>query len=524
MKSSPCSAGRIALSLRWGYTIVFLIVLGASVSQHEMWRDEIQAWLIARESGSFTGLLHNMDYEGHPPLWYLVIWMLESLFSSIRVVQFANIAFTAVAVWYLLRLECIPRVFRLLWPFTYLLFYEYGTISRNYSIGIACLLVALFYAFEQRRVTPAYLFLALAAMTSVYCAAIAGAIGASWALFGARGDKQNTLAMEFRSALGGRYILMALLAVTIIIAGLVALPPADGTLQPRLRINWTGIESVVAMFLRGVFLAPDVSALRWNGPHLLDMLGTSLALEFWLALAFVAGVAILARHSLVLLAYWLMVVVGLVAVGLVTNRFEQWRHIGQAAVAFAVWYAMYCYLQPGAPDQRMRASAVAAIVTVFLASNLVGTIPAVVADIKRPFSYGTKVAQFLRSRYDPSDTLLLGYEDSRVSTVHAFAPRFPFIYLNTGVPGGYVRWGKQRKYKLLSQRHIIAAAAERGCAAPDERRRVLVSHMDPYGAWGHIYLWVDAETTAKYAIKPIAKFTGSISGDEDLFLYEMKCP
>ncbi len=429
-----------------------------------------------------------------------------------------------MAIWYLLRLQCIPRVFRLLWPFTYLLFYEYGTISRNYSIGIAFLLMALFYAFEQRRAVPAYLLLALAALTSVYCAAIAGAIGASWALFGARGDKQNTHAMEFHAAVGGRYLPMALLAATIIIGGLVALPPTDGTLQPHLHINWTRIDSVVAMFLRGVFLTPDVSALQWNGPHLLDLLGLGLGREYWLALAFVAAVAVLARRSPVLLAYWLMVTVGLVAVGLVTDRFEQWRHIGHAAVAFAVWYAMYCYLQPVAPDQRMRASAVAAIVTVFLAFNLVGTIPAVVADIKHPFSYGTEVARFIRSRFDPSDTLLLGYEDSKVSSVHAFAPQFPFIYVNSGVPGGYVRWGKQRKYKLLSQRHIIAAAAERGCVTPDARRRVLVSHMDPYGVWGHRFLWIDAETTAKYAIKPIAQFTGSLSDDEDIFLYELTCP
>jgi hypothetical protein len=489
-----------------------------------MWRDEIQAWLISRESGSFASLLRNMDYEGHPPLWYLVIWLLESLFSSIRVLQFANIAFTAVAVWYLLRLDCIPRVFRLLWPLTYLFFYEYGTISRNYSIGIACLFIALFYAFEQRRAAPAYLSLALAALTSVYCAAIAGAIGASWMFVGARGDKQNTHAVKFRDALGGRYLLTALLVVTIIISGLIALPPSDGTLQPHLHIDWADIDSVVARFLRGVFLAPDVSATRWSALHLFDELGVGRALEFWLALAFVAGVTVLARRSLVLLVYWLMVVVGLVAVGLVTDRFEQWRHIGQAAVAFTVWYAMYCYLLPRASDQRVQSSAVAAIVTVFLASNVISTIPAVVADIKHPFSYGTEVARFIRSRYDPSDTLLLGYEDSRVSTVHAFALQFPFIYLNSGVPGGYVRWGEERKYKVLSQRDIVAAAVERGCAAPDERRRVLVSHMDPYGAWGHAYLWIDAETTVKYAIKPIAQYTGSLTGDEDMFIYEMKCP
>ncbi len=524
MIDRPCKAGAIALSMRSAYTIVFILALVVSISHHEIWRDEIQAWLIARESESLLSLLRNMDYEGHPPLWYVVIWLFESLISSIHVLQIANIAFAAAAVWYLLRLECVPRMFRFLWPFTYVIFYEYGTIARNYAIGIACLTLALFFAFEKRRAAAAYLCLALASLTSVYSAAIAGAIGASWLLFDIGGARQQTRDVSLRDALGGRYGLMALLSITIIISGLVALPPADSILQPNTRITADGAGKMAAMFLKGVFLTPEVGAWHWSGPHLLDSLAIDSALQGWLALAFIAGVAILARHSVVLLAYWLMVAGGLVAVGLISDRFDEWRHIGQATVAFTVWYAMDCYLRPTASPRKIRSTAVAAIVTVFLISNLLGTIPAVVAEVKHTFSYGSVVARYIRGRYDPNNTLLLGYEDSRVSVVHAFAPQYPFIYLNSGLPGGYVRWGKERDYGLMSQRHIILAAVERGCASPDERQRILISHMDPYGEWGHGYLWVDEETTARYSVKSIAKFVGSLSGDEDLFLYEIKCP
>ena len=45
-----------------------------SVLRHEMWRDEIQAWSIVIGSRSVGDLLHGaLRYEGHPPLWYLVL-------------------------------------------------------------------------------------------------------------------------------------------------------------------------------------------------------------------------------------------------------------------------------------------------------------------------------------------------------------------------------------------------------------------------------------------------------------------
>lgn len=525
LRSNITDTRSIGLPLRWGFMAGFVVVLGFSIAHHEMWRDEIQVWLIVRASESLPSLLRNMDYEGHPPLWYLVVWLLESLFSSIRVLQLANIVFAAITIWYLLRLERVPRAFRLLWPLTYMLFYEYGTLSRNYFIGIAFLMLALFCAFEHRRAMLAYVFLALAAFTNVYCAAIAGAVGASWLLLGASGVGQDEHTRKISDALGGRYFLMACLLATILIAGLVALPPADSAVKATLQFDWGRIEHIVAMFVRGAFLAPDVTALRWNGPHLFDVLGLGRSAQFWMSIGFMTIVAWLSRRSLALLGYWLMAAGGLVTVGLVTDRFFFWRHSGQAAVAFAVWYIMYCYLRPRGSERRPQTAALVAIITVFLATNSVATIPAVVADVERSFSYGGEAARYVRSHYDPRTTLLLGYEDSRVSAVHAFAPEFPFVYLNSGAAGGYARWGnKERKYTTLSQRHIVAVAEERGCVAPDARQRLLVSHINLYGAWGDRRTWITDEMTAMYAIKFVAGFAGSLSGDEDVYLYEMKCP
>lgn len=58
-----------ALALTFTY---FLVGLFAAF-HHEMWRDEIQAWLLARDSTGVFDLLRHMKYEGHPALWHLLL-------------------------------------------------------------------------------------------------------------------------------------------------------------------------------------------------------------------------------------------------------------------------------------------------------------------------------------------------------------------------------------------------------------------------------------------------------------------
>ena len=44
-----------------------------------MWRDELQAWLLARDSDTPITLLGNLKYEGHPGLWHLILMPLTRL-------------------------------------------------------------------------------------------------------------------------------------------------------------------------------------------------------------------------------------------------------------------------------------------------------------------------------------------------------------------------------------------------------------------------------------------------------------
>ena len=67
-------------------TFVLLILLG--VFHHELWRDETQSWLIARDSTSLLDLFRNTHYEGHPLLWHYCLYGLSRISRNPLTMQF----------------------------------------------------------------------------------------------------------------------------------------------------------------------------------------------------------------------------------------------------------------------------------------------------------------------------------------------------------------------------------------------------------------------------------------------------
>lgn len=75
----------------WLVFVVYLGLLVAGFLAHDPWRDEIQAWNMARDM-SVWQLLGNAGYEGHPIGWHLLIKSLTLLglpFTSLRVTNLA---------------------------------------------------------------------------------------------------------------------------------------------------------------------------------------------------------------------------------------------------------------------------------------------------------------------------------------------------------------------------------------------------------------------------------------------------
>ena len=69
------------------FTAGYLALSAAKIAHHQMWRDELQPWSLARSSSSLGQLISRVRYEQHSPGWYVLLWVVSRFTSSPEAVQ-----------------------------------------------------------------------------------------------------------------------------------------------------------------------------------------------------------------------------------------------------------------------------------------------------------------------------------------------------------------------------------------------------------------------------------------------------
>ena len=123
----------------FGGLIIYLVIGVYSVMHHEPWRDELHSTMIAHSSNSVGELLKNKDFEGHPALWYFVLYGLKHFTLDWRATLWLNFAFAALSVTLVLFNAPFKTHQKVLIVLGYFFVYEYGTIARNYAIELVFL-------------------------------------------------------------------------------------------------------------------------------------------------------------------------------------------------------------------------------------------------------------------------------------------------------------------------------------------------------------------------------------------------
>lgn len=165
---------------------LILYIIGVCVIGffHEPWFDEAQAWQIARCASLKEILFEIPHYEGHPQLWHLILMPFAKLHAPYELTLFSvNFAFCLSAVILILYRSPFPKIIRCWIPFTYFFFYQYGVISRPYSMMmLAFILAAMTY--QNRNAKPVRYILSLSFLcaTSSYGILFAGGLCIVWTI------------------------------------------------------------------------------------------------------------------------------------------------------------------------------------------------------------------------------------------------------------------------------------------------------------------------------------------------------
>lgn len=162
--------------------IIYLLGVCTVSFFHEPWFDEAQSWAIAR-SGTIKEILFEIPhYEGHPPLWHLILVPFAKLGAPYELsLAIVNIFFMTLAVAVLLFKSPFPKLIRCLLPFNFFFFYQYGVLSRPYCILVLAIFLAA-VCYKGRNEHPMKYILCLTLLCVVHSMGIiiAGALCIVW--------------------------------------------------------------------------------------------------------------------------------------------------------------------------------------------------------------------------------------------------------------------------------------------------------------------------------------------------------
>jgi hypothetical protein len=120
-----------------------LVLQAALILTHNHWLDEWQAMQIAAQSPSFAALFENLRYEGHPPLWYLLLQLWDVFLPFQWVLKGLLLPIAAITQALILLRSPFTRAERLAIASGALMLFEYLTVSRSLSLGVMMLVIMM---------------------------------------------------------------------------------------------------------------------------------------------------------------------------------------------------------------------------------------------------------------------------------------------------------------------------------------------------------------------------------------------
>jgi len=470
--------------MRLSLLLAYLVLAGAAIYAHAMWRDETQAWLIARDSPSASALLHTLRYEGHPALWYLVLMPLTHLSRNPVTMQALNLVFAGAAVALVLWRAPLSRIERALFPFGYFTLYEYGVKSRSYALGFL-LLMLLCVTWPRRRKYPVLMAFVLALLANVHLLLLVLSISAACALALDPRSGMGPYAEQPRAGWRANLLAAGVLLAGWMMAALTIRPPPDTGFSPNwyFSISTDRIHKTLDVF--GALLTPYSSFLA---------IFSSILILLMIALRWKAA----PQAAL----FYLLSAGGMLTLFYVKLPDEIWLH-GTLFMAFVVtiWLSRTEAI-PSVTGAAHKQLIPTFIVWIVLALQALYGLQAVRADMLHPLSNGRAVARYIRD-HGWANEPIIGFPDKVMSPIAGYLGVDRMYYGNAQRWGSFTFWDQRRREPVDTNKFLQNAAA----LGP--RETLIVSVLSP----------IDPQALSHYGFDRVSRFIGARTPDENYDLY-----
>ena len=131
--------------INYALVLIYFLIHLFLLSKHEMWRDEAQAWLVAKNTSLFH-LFKLLRVEGHPFLWFIIIGPLGKLGLPFNCLGYVSLTIMAVVVYFFLKNSPFPVYINAVLLFSSPFFYYNAVIARMYSLCVLIsILICIYY-------------------------------------------------------------------------------------------------------------------------------------------------------------------------------------------------------------------------------------------------------------------------------------------------------------------------------------------------------------------------------------------
>jgi hypothetical protein len=459
---------------------LYALVTGIAILSHIMWRDEIQAWLIARDSADPPALFHNLHYEGHAALWYLLLMPLTRLSRDPVLMQVLHFGIATATVAIVLWRAPFSPFERALFPFGYFTFYEYAVKSRGYALG--CLLIFLFCAlWQRRRHLPVAMAVVLALMANVDILFVILSMAAVLALIVDRLTNESTNGEESHASWRSDLLATVIVCGGWALAIATAMPPSDsGATGWFFGRSSYRVETTLAAL--SVFFTP--SPLIWVSLPAVAILLIALSRI---------------RENPPGATFLGVSVLGLLAFFYTNHPPSEWhRGLILMALFATVWIDRISARSEGASRNAL---VPAMLFGAVLACQGYAGLMAIWTDLHQPLSRSRDVARFIGAQ-DWAPDPVIGVPDYTTSPIIGYLGADRAYYPSGRRWGSFVVWDKRRREPVDMER-TFEETAQFGTAT------LVVS------AGTHI----DRALLVKYGFGEVAQFTGARDPLENYTIY-----
>ncbi|KWT87087.1 hypothetical protein [Candidatus Magnetominusculus xianensis] len=505
----------------YGFVLSFMALGIFNIMHHEMWRDELEAWMMARDASTIGELFNNIRYQGHPALWFLSLYVLARITPDPLIMQCFHLALAVGVVYVVLRYAPFTKFQRVLFIFGYYPFYEYCVISRNYSYGLLLLLIFL-SMFRNKKGIRNYIGLSivlfLLCQSNPYGAVIAIALALLLIfdfIFLREDATPVSPQMKWKFAAGIFIFICGLL-----ISAMQMRPPRDSVwfhptfIHDNKLLMLTKFLEAVGCIWRAYIPVPPFKQHFWGHNFINYFFDNPInTVKATVFLSIVLGglslMFFLRRRAALFYYFTGTLGITLFSYAIYGGSIRHWGHYFIVFVS-AVWISNLYEEKPFkfSPLNKITIffeGEKTAFFTFVLFVNVVAGVAANTLDYLYPFSSNKEAATYIKA--NGLDKMpILGDQDFSASGVAAYLNR-PVYYPATGRHATFIRWDNNRR--AFDGSTIIKEAELYSSHEKQDILLVLNYQITP-------------AAFTPYNIQPVAAFTGSVLYAERFYLYIMK--